>query len=122
VSVTDPEGIEGQIAHHEATAEAAEARLAEILHDAIPDTNPGWGVNRLTKELYDRGFFLERPTDSPGLLYKNPETGEEVRIMERPLSQRPSDPAEKFTFGHYYRYRPGRGEREGAHVPIPDKE
>src|SRR5436853_4553268 len=70
-SVEDREGIEGRIAHQEATAEAAEARLAEILRDSIPDTNPSWGVNRLSKELYDRGFFLERPTDSPGLLYKN---------------------------------------------------
>jgi hypothetical protein len=121
-SLTDPEGIEGRIAHQEATAEAAEGRLADILRNAIPDTNPSWGVNRLTKELYDRGYFLETPTDSPGLLYKNPETGEEVRIMERPTSRRYSnDPPEKHTFEHYYRYRPGFGKREGAHVPIPDK-
>ena len=113
--------IEGQIAHQEATARAAEARLAEILRDAIPGTNPSWGVNRLRRELYDRGFRLVRTTDSPGHWYRNESTGEEVRVMERPTQRNRSDPGEKFTFGHYYRYRPGRGQREGAHVPIPDK-
>jgi HK97 family phage portal protein len=119
---SDPPGIEGRIAREEATADAAEARLAEILRDAIPDTSPSWGVSRLTKELYERGYFLERPTDSPGLLYKNPATGEEVRIMERPPSRNRGDPPEKFTFEHYYRYRKGFGKEEGSHVPIPDKD
>ena len=94
-SLIDPESIEGRIAHQEATAEAAEARLAEILRNAIPNTNPSWGVNRLTKELHERGFVLVRPTESPGLLFTNSDTGEEVRIMERPPRQRRSDPQEK---------------------------
>ena len=121
-SLIDSDSIEGRITHQEATAEAAEARLAEILRNAIPNTNPSWGVNRLTKELHERGFVLERPTDSPGLLFTNSDTGEEVRIMERPPRQRRSDPQEKHTFEHYYRYRSGPGKREGAHVPIPDKD
>ena len=56
---------------------AAEARLAEILRDAVPDTNPSWGVNRLVKELHERGFILERPTRSPGrhLLIQRPANG-----------------------------------------------
>ena len=116
------ETIEGRIAHHEATARAAEARLAEILRDAIPNTNPSWGVNRLVKELHERGFILERPTDSPGRQFTNPETGERIRIMERPPFRYPSDPPAKFTFGYYYRYKPGRGKQEGSHVPIPDKD
>ena len=116
------ETIEGRIAHLEATARAAEARLAEILRDAIPDTNPSWGVNRLVKELHERGFILERPTDSPGRQFINPETGERIRIMERPPFRYPSDPPAKFTFGYYYRYKPGRGKQEGSHVPIPDKD
>ena len=117
------ETIEGRITHQEATAEAAEARLAEILRDAIPNANPSWGANRLTKELYERGFVLERPTEFAGAsVYKNRDTGEEVRIMERPPRQRRSDPQEKHPFEHYYRYRSGPGKREGAHVPIPDKD
>lgn len=121
-SFTSPDRIEGSIAHQEAVARAAEARLAEILRDAIPNANPSWGVNRLRNELYDRGFVLRRPTDSPGLLYRNESTGEEVRIMERPQSQHRSDPREKYIFRYYYRYRPGRGQSEGAHTPIPDKD
>lgn len=122
-SITLPESIEGRIAHQEATARAAEARLANILRDAIPNTNPSWGVNRLRRELYDRGFVLRRPTDSPGLLYRNESTGEEVRIMARPPQlQRRNDPGEKYAFRYYYRYRPARGQSEGAHTPIPDKD
>ena len=119
-SLTSPYSIEGEIARREATAQAAEARLADILKDAIPGTNPSWGVNRLTKELYDRGFVLSSPARSRGLIYENPATGERVRIMERPSFRYPSDPPEKFTFQYYYRYsRPG--ELVGDHVPIPDK-
>lgn len=119
-SLTDSPSVEGEIAKLEATAQAAEARLAEILRDAIPGTNPSWGVNRLTKELHDRGFTLHRPTDSPGLWYRNLETGEQVRIMQRPPFRYPSDPPEKFTFEHYYRYT-APGKSVGGHVPIPDK-
>ena len=121
--LTDLNSIEGEIAKLEATAQAAEARLAEILRDAIPGANPSWGVNRLTKELYDRGFVLRGPARrSQGLVYENAETGEEVRIMERPAYRFPSDPPEKLTFQHYYRYRLGNGIDEGRHIPIPDKD
>ncbi len=47
----------------------------------IPGTNPDWGVNRLVKELYARGYRLDRPAKDPGLIYENPATGERVRIM-----------------------------------------
>ena len=43
--------IEPRIQHQETMLRAAEARLAEITRDAIPGTNPSWGVNRLRKEL-----------------------------------------------------------------------
>ena len=115
------DSIEGQIRHEEAVARAAEARLAEILRDAIPNANPSWGVNRLRSELYDLGFRLVRPTDSPGHWYRNDRTGEEVRIMERPEHRNRRDSREKYTFSHYYRYRPGFGRTEGAHTPIPDR-
>ena len=120
-SFTSPEDIEGQIRHQEAVALSAEARLAEITRDAIPNTNPSWGVNRLRKELNDRGFTLDRPTDAPGFYYKNPSTNEEVRIMERPDHRWGNDPAEKHYYGYYYRYRPNRNLPFGNHTPIPDK-
>ena len=116
------ETVEGEIAHHEAVAAAAEARLGEITRDAIPGTNPSWGVNRLRKELGDRGFVFEGPTRGQGLILANPETGEEVRIMDRPRVRYSNDPPVKHFFRQYYRYRPGRRMREGAHVPIPDKD
>ena len=49
----DPASIEGAISAEEAIRSAAEARLDELLRDAIPGTNPNWGVNRLGKELRD---------------------------------------------------------------------
>lgn len=101
--------------------DAANARLAEITRDAVPGTNPTWGVNRLTKELYDRGFRLVGPTDSPGLIYENVQTGESVRIMERPRRRWSTDEPEKHFFEHYYRYRSAPFLSEGRHIPIPDK-
>ena len=83
--------------------------------------NPLWGANRLTREMYEQGYRLERPTDSPGLEYRNPAAGEEFRIMQRPEWRNRSDPPEKHYFGHYYRYRTGEDQKLGAHVPIPDK-
>ena len=96
ISITG--GVEGEIAHREAVARAAEQRYNEIVKDAIPGANPSWGVNRLRKELYDNGFYFERPTDSSGYLYRNPETGAQVRIMERPSYHWRSDPPEKYYF------------------------
>ncbi len=118
----NPPGIEGRIAEQEAIAKAAEARLAEILQNAIPDTNPSWGFNRLRKELNDQGYIFKEPTDSPGFLYVNPRTGEEVRIMERPSSG-PSriEPLQKFYNDFYYRYRPRDDQRWGGPITIPNK-
>jgi HK97 family phage portal protein len=115
------DSIEGQIRHEEAVARAAEARLAEILRDAIPNTNPSWGVNRLRSELSEQGYIHSRPARrGRGYILENPQTGEQVRIMERPERRYRSDPAEKYLFLYYYRYRPGFGQPEGAHTPIPD--
>jgi hypothetical protein len=116
------ESIEGQIRHHEATAEQAEARLAEILRDAIPGTNPSWGVNRLRKELNDRGYFFKQQTRDPGYLYENPQTGEQVRIMERPRSgPHRTESRQKFHNEYYYRYRRGGDQGWGALITVPNK-
>ncbi len=63
--------IEGEIAHHEAVARAAESRLAEIRRDAIPGFNPAWGVNRLTRELHEQGYAFDRAARGDGLIYRN---------------------------------------------------
>jgi hypothetical protein len=119
---TFPAGsVEGAIAHFDTVARAAQARLGEITRDALPGTNPSWGVNRLRAELNERGFTLQRPARGDGLIFENPTTGEELRIMERPVTRWRSDPAEKHTFEYYYRYRSQRGAPEGTHIPIPDK-
>jgi hypothetical protein len=114
--------VEGHIAHQEAVAAAAEVRLAEILRHAIPNTNPSWGVNRLRKELNDRGYFFSESTRDPGYLYVNPSTGEQIRIMRRP-EQGPSrtESLQKFYNDHYYRYRPGDDQRWGEPITIPNK-
>lgn len=113
--------VEGNIRHQEMVRDAARARLAGITRDALPGANPTWGVNRLTKELYDRGFRLSEPTNAPGLFYENAQTGEQIRIMERPRVQWRTDPPEKHTFDYYYRYRTGRDQGWRSHIPIPDK-
>ena len=120
-SLTDPDSIEGRIAHLEATAEAAEARLAEILRDAIPNTNPSWGVNRLVKELHEQGYVLDKPTRSPGLLYINPATGEQVRLMERPSKSFRTDSPQKHSNDYYYRYRASENDPFGSAITIPNK-
>jgi HK97 family phage portal protein len=119
VSLVDPEKIEGQIRHLRAWNEAAAARIKEL--STIPDTNPDWSVNRLVKELYARGYRLDRPARDPGLIYENPATGERVRIMEKPeTTPWRTDPSEKRANDYYYRYRRRDG-AEGAHMAIPDK-
>ena len=60
------ESAEGAIARAEGEAREAEARLAELTRDAIPNTNPEWGVNRLKKELYNHGYVFEEQTRAPG--------------------------------------------------------
>ncbi len=93
--------LEGNIRHQDAIARSANERFSEITRDAIPGTNPLWGANRLTREMYEQGYRLERPTDSPGLEYRNPAAGEEFRIMQRPEWRNRSDPPEKHYFGNY---------------------
>ena len=115
--------IEGQIRHEEAVARAAEARLAEILRDAIPNANPSWGVNRLRSELSDQGYILRGPATrggSRGMMLEN-QAGDRVRIMERPLREPfRTESLQKFHNRYYYRYRPANGSW-GSHITIPDR-
>jgi hypothetical protein len=122
-SVTDPNSIEGAISAREATAQQAEARLAELLRGSIPGINPDWGVRRIENELRQRGFVFENTTDAPGKLYKNPITLEEVRIIERP-SRSPfrTESLQKYLNDYYYRYRARTGQPEGPHITIPTKQ
>lgn len=115
------DSIEGQIRHEEAVARAAEARRAEILRDAIPDTNPSWGVNRLRRELNDQGYIFTGRTRSPGFVYENQQTGEQVRIMERPPASFRRDSPQKHHNGYYYRYRRSENDPWGSHITIPDR-
>jgi hypothetical protein len=85
--------------------------------------SPGWGRNRVEAELRDRGFTLNRPTRGEGgLLYRNPATGEEIRIMPRPAEVFRDEPIEKHLNAYYYRYRPNGNVEWGQHTTIPDKE
>ena len=113
--------VDGEIARFEAEARQAESRLAEMLHDSIPNTNPQWGVNRLRKELNAQGYVFEKTTDAPGLLYNRPETNEQVRIMARPRSEFRNESSQKHRNDYYYRYRPGKGKGWGSHITILDK-
>ena len=115
------ETAEGEIRAREAEAIAAEARLAHLLRDAIPNTSPDWGVNRLRKELSARGFVLERPTRDPGVMLVNPSTRERVRIMVRPETRFRKNPPQKFQNDYYYKYKSRNGQW-GSHVTIPNKD
>jgi hypothetical protein len=112
--------LEGQIAHYEAVSRTAETRYAEITQGAIPGFNPTWGRDRLTSELHSGGYILKGEARGPGLIYENSTTGEQVRIMERPLRRYREEPDWKHTFEFYYRYRASRNHGERGHVPIPD--
>ena len=46
--------------------------LADILRDALPNSNPSWGVNRLRKELIDRGFIFTGPAKGRRQLFSIP--------------------------------------------------
>jgi RHS repeat-associated protein len=88
----------------------------------LPDSNASWGRNRLTHELHDRGFVLEGPSDSGGgLIYRNSQTGESVRIMPRP-DRVPfrNEPPGKFENDYYYRYQPNANSPEGPHITLPN--
>jgi RHS repeat-associated protein len=85
--------------------------------------SPDWGKNRLVKELHDQGYVYEGPTNSgDGLMYKNPGTGEEVRLMPRPdRAPFSGEPSAKFENDWYYRYRSGPDQPWQDHTPVPDK-
>lgn len=95
--------------------------MAELTRDAIPNTNPEWGANRLRKELYGRGYVFEEKTRTPGELFVNPTTREEVRIMERPAKTYRADPPQKHFNDFYYRYRTRKDQGWGAPITIPNK-
>lgn len=117
------ETAEGAIRAREAEAAEASARLRELLRDAVPNTNPDWGVNRLRKETSTLGYRYVGPTRDPGFLLRNPNTGEEVRVMERPLNG-PSrtESRQKFVGKQYYRYRKRKDRPWGEPIAIPDKD
>jgi RHS repeat-associated protein len=88
----------------------------------LPGANSGWGKNRLIKELHDRGFLYTGPTRGDGgLMYRNPDTGEAIRIMPKPCRMPfRNDPPEKFENDWYYRYQAGPGQPWGPHTTIPN--
>jgi hypothetical protein len=79
-------------------------------------------VNRLEKELRDRGFSFDKTTKAPGKLFKNESTGEEIRIMEKPPRAYRNDPNEKHESDFYYRYRKSVNDPDGVAVSIPNKD
>jgi len=86
--------------------------------------NPAWGRNRIEAEARQRGFVLNRKSDTGGgFLYENPATGERLRIMPRPFASRKfsNDDIEKHLTDFYYRYKPGPNAPEGPHSAIVDK-
>jgi Domain of unknown function (DUF4157) len=84
---------------------------------------PGWGRNRVESELRDRGFSLRSPTRGEGgLWYRNPATGEEIRIMPRPSEVFRDEAIEKHLNDNYYRYRPNGNVEWGDWTTIPDKD
>jgi hypothetical protein len=98
-------------------------QVVTIVAGALPGSNPQWGKNRFVKELQDRGFVYDGPTNSgDGLMYKNPTTGEEVRVMPNP-NRTPyrGEPAAKFENDYYYRYRSGPDQEWGPHTTLPNK-
>lgn len=116
------ESAEGAIRRAEGEAREAEARVREIFRDALPNSSPEWGEKRLREETVRRGFIFREPTKkSPGQLFINPRTGEELRIMERPRRRNSNDEPQKHIFDYYYRYRKSRNDPPGAAIPIPNK-
>ena len=114
------ESAEGAISHQIGIEAEANPRFNELRRDAIPGTSHSWGVNRLRKELYDRGYRLEKQARSEGLIFRDV-FGREVRIMNRPNQRYRNDSSQKFLNEHYYRYKPGRGKPWGQHTTILDK-
>jgi HK97 family phage portal protein len=119
--LTDPMSAEGRIAAYEAMSKEAQARLSELLKDSCPAINPNWSVRRVENGLRDNGYIFSRRTDSPGKLFRNPTTGEDVRIMERPATvPYRTESTQKRLNDYYYRYRPGFGKGWGQHITIPN--
>ena len=113
---------EGAIAQIESELREAETRYREILRDAIPGTKPEWGVNRLRKELSRQGYVMIKPAvRSPGIIYENMATGEQIRIMDRARKRHRNDSNQKHNNKYYYRYRSGDDQKWGGAVTIPDK-
>ena len=108
------DGLNGQ-------AVEAEARFREILQNAIPGSNPFWGINKLRKGLNELGYRYSGPTDAEGFLYRNEVNGAEVRIMRQPNHQYRNDSPQKFYNEYYYRFRPGWSKGWGRHITIPNK-
>lgn len=116
------ETAEGAIRAREGELAEASARLRELLRDAIPNTNPDWGVNRLRKELTRRNLEYQGPTRDPGILMKNRQTTEEVRIMQRPnTGPSRTESRQKFLNSYYYRYRARDDLPWGDPITIPNK-
>jgi predicted RNA binding protein YcfA (HicA-like mRNA interferase family) len=88
-------------------------------NQGCPFIKAEWGKNRVIKELHKRGFVLLKKTKKgEGLIYRHPQTGEQVRIMPRPSHRWRNDPPAKHQSDWYYRYHvPGKP--EGPHIPIP---
>ena len=94
--------------------------MQELFRDAVPNTRPDWGFNRLTGELREQGYVFKEPTTSPGQLFVNRRTKEEVRIMQRQQKRNSNDAPQKHLYEWYYRYRKAQDQEFGAAIPIPD--
>jgi hypothetical protein len=85
--------------------------------------SPAWGRSRLEAELRNRGFVLLRPTRGEGgLIYRNSQTREEIRIMPRPSERFRDEQIEKHLNSNYYRYRSGPDQEWGTATTIIDKD
>ena len=102
-------------------------RLAVVVRAVVLARGPRRGVGRgirvngLRKELTKQGYVFTGQARGRGLLFRNYETGESVRIMERPRTQFRNDSRQKHYHDFYYRYRPRNVVKEWKHVTIPNK-
>ncbi len=97
-------------------------QFGQIAAGLFPGAKPDWGKNRVIKELHDQGYVYDGPAKGEGQIYKNPQTGEEIRIMENPdRTPYRGEPTAKHENDYYYRYRSGPDQPWQEHVPIPDK-
>jgi hypothetical protein len=81
-----------------------------------------WGKNRFIREMHERGFVLVgKSKRGGGLIYRNADTGEQIRIMPNPnrAPYRNESPA-KFENDWYYRYQPNSNTPEGPHMTLPN--